>query len=162
MKTNQCIIITMFLTMTFVPNVFAQTKRELKEQKEQAVKEKIVSENYKISVNTAYPRRGRNIQLTSPYSVEIRNDSVMSYLPFYGRAYSIPYGGGDGLIFKAPLAEYKMEMNKKGTAKVTFTARTPEDKFTFNISVFSNGSTSISVNMQNRESISFSGEVEEE
>lgn len=162
MKTNQCIIITMFLTMATVPNVFAQTKRELKEQKEQAVKEKIVSENYKISVNTAYPRRGRNIQLTSTYSVEIRKDSVMSYLPFYGRAYSIPYGGGDGLIFKAPLAEYEMEMNKKGTAKVKFTARTPEDKFTFNISVFSNGSASINVNMQNRESISFSGEVEEE
>lgn len=160
MKTNRCIFIAcMLLATTAVPATFAQSKRELKEQ---AIKEKILSENYKISVNTAYPRRGRNVQLTSPYSVEIRNDSVLSYLPFYGRAYTIPYGGGEGLIFSAPLQEYTMEMNKKGTAKVKFTARNPEDRFTFNISIFSNGSASINVNMQNRESISFSGQVKEE
>lgn len=163
MKTNRCIFIAcVLLATTAIPAAFAQSKRELKEQKEQAVKEKILSENYKISVNTAYPRRGRNVQLTSPYSVEIRNDSVLSYLPFYGRAYTIPYGGGEGLIFSAPLKEYTMEMNKKGTAKVKFTARSPEDRFTFSISIFSNGSASINVNMQNRESISFSGQVDEE
>lgn len=162
MKTNQCIIIMTFLVAAVVPNVFAQSKKEMREQKEQAVKERIVSENYKISVNTAFPRRGRNVQLTSPYSVEIRNDSVLSYLPFYGRAYSVPYGGGNGLIFQAPLTEYIMEMNKKGTAKIKFTTRTPEDKFTFNISIYSNGSAHVHVNMQNRESISFSGEVEAE
>ena len=102
----------------------------------------------------------RTVHLSSPYSVEIRNDSVISYLPFYGRAYSIPDGGGEGLIFQAPLDEYEMEMNKKGTAKVKFTARSPEDKFTFNLTIYSNGSASINVNMQNRESISFSGEME--
>jgi len=37
--------------------------------------------------------------LTSPYSVEIRNDSIISHLPYYGRAYSIPYGGGDSSFF---------------------------------------------------------------
>lgn len=163
MKTNRCIfIVCMLLTITAIPTVFAQSKKELREQKEQAVKDKILSENYKISVNTAYPRRGRNVQLTSPYSLEIRNDSVLSYLPFYGRAYTIPYGGGEGLIFSAPLQEYAMEMNKKGTAKVKFTARSPEDRFTFSVAIYSNGSASINVNMQNRESISFSGQVEVE
>ncbi|WP_455585968.1 DUF4251 domain-containing protein [Bacteroides sp.] len=161
MKTNQCIIILMLLITGGVSSIYAQSKKEIKEQKEQAVKEQIVSENYKINVSTAYPRRGRTVHLSSLYSLEIRNDSVISYLPFYGRAYTIPYGGGEGLIFQAPLDEYNMEMNKKGTAKVEFTARSKEDRFTFNLTIYSNGSASINVNMQNWESISFSGEVEE-
>ena len=138
MKTNQrIIIILMFMMMAGLSDIYAQNKREIKEQREQAIKEQIIAEKYKISVNTAYPRRGRTVHLSSPYSVEIRNDSVISYLPFYGRAYSIPYGGGEGLIFQAPLDEYEMEMNKKGTAKVKFTARSPEDKFTFNLTIYS-------------------------
>lgn len=119
MKTNQrIIIILMFMMMPAYPTFNAQNKREIKEQREQAIKEQIIAEKYKISVNTAYPRRGRTVHLSSPYSVEIRNDSVISYLPFYGRAYSIPYGGGEGLIFQAPLDEYEMEMIKKEQQKL--------------------------------------------
>ena len=132
----------------------------LEEQKTEAGKELIVSENYKIDVNTAMPMRGRSIPLTSLYSLEIRNDSVISYLPYYGRAYSIPYGGGNGLNFKAPLKEYNMKLDKKGNSVITFTARNPEDKFDFRVKVYSNGSTSIDVNMQNRQSISFQGELD--
>lgn len=92
--------------------------------------------------------------------MEIRNDSVISYLPYYGRAYSIPYGGGEGLNFKAPLTDYKLEWDKKETAKIKFSARSEEDRFDFSIDVFSNGSSSIFVNMQNRQSISFQGELD--
>ena len=99
-------------------------------------------------------------QSKSLYSLEIRNDSVISYLPYYGRAYSIPYGGGNGLNFKAPLKEYNMKLDKKGNSVITFTARNPEDKFDFRVKVYSNGSTSIDVNMQNRQSISFQGELD--
>ena len=123
------------------------------------MKELIVSENYKIDVNTAMPMRGRSIPLTSLYSLEIRNDSVISYLPYYGRAYSIPYGGGDGLNFKAVLKEYSMEMDKKGNAVIEFIARNPEDRYEYRVKVFPNGSASIDVNMQNRQSISFQGEL---
>ena len=105
------------------------------------------------------PMRGRSIPLTSSYSLEIRNDSVISYLPYYGRAYSIPYGGGDGLNFKAVLKEYSMEMDKKGNAVIEFIARNPEDRYEYRVKVFPNGSASIDVNMQNRQSISFQGEL---
>lgn len=76
-----------------------------------------------------------------------------------GRAYSIPYGGGDGLNFKAVLKEYSMKMDKKGNAVIEFIARNPEDRYEYRIKVFPNGSASIDVNMQNRQSISFQGEL---
>ena len=143
-----------------IPTLSAQTKKEKKELKKQAVEKLITSGKYKIDVNRALPARGRSVMPTSPYSVEIRNDSIISHLPYYGRAYSIPYGGGEGLNFKAPLTDYKLDWDKKGTAKIKFTARSTEDKFDFDIDIFSNGSSTIFVNMQKRQSINFQGEVD--
>ena len=162
MKMKKQILMLLLALLVGLPTLSAQSKKEKKEQKKEAVKELIVSENYKIDVNTAMPMRGRNISLSSPYSLEIRNDSVISYLPYYGRAYSIPYGGGDGLNFKAILKEYNVEMDKKGNAVIKFVARNPEDRYEFRAQVYTNGEASINVNMQNRQSISFQGELEME
>lgn len=160
MKTKKQFLMLILALLVGLPTISAQSKKEKREQKKEEVKKLIVSENYKIDVNTALPMRGRSIPLTSPYSLEIRNDSVFSYLPYYGRAYSIPYGGGNGLHFKAPLKEYTMDMDRKGNSVIKFTARSPEDKYDFRMKVYSNGSASIDVNMQNRQSISFHGELD--
>lgn len=160
MKTKKQILMLLLALLVGFPTLSAQSKKEKKEQKKEAVKKLIASENYKIDVQTALPMRGHSIPLTSPYSLEIRNDSVISYLPYFGRAYSIPYGGGDGLNFRVPLKEYTMEMDKKGNAVIKFIARNPEDRYEFRAKVYSNGSTSIDVNMQNRQSISFQGELD--
>ena len=162
MRTKKQIFMLLLALLVGIPTLSAQSKKEKKEQKKETVKKLIESENYKIDVNTAMPMRGRSIPLTSPYSLEIRNDSVISYLPYFGRAYSIPYGGGDGLDFKAPLKEYDMKMDKKGNAVIEFVARNPEDRYEFRAKVYTNGEASINVNMQNRQSISFQGELEME
>ena len=162
MRTKKQIFMLLLALLVGIPTLSAQSKKEKKEQKKEAVKKLIESENYKIDVRTAMPMRGRSIPLTSPYSLEIRNDSVISYLPYFGRAYSIPYGGGDGLDFKAPLKEYDMKMDKKGNAVIEFVARNPEDRYEFRAKVYTNGEASINVNMQNRQSISFQGELEME
>ena len=91
MKTIRMIFLLLLMAVTGVPALSAQTRKEKKEMKQKAVKELVLSEKYKIDVNRAIPATGRSVSLTSPYSVEIRNDSVISYLPYYGRAYSIPY-----------------------------------------------------------------------
>ena len=160
MKKKKQIFMLLLALLVGLPTLSAQSKQEKKEQKKEAVKKLIASENYKIDVRTAMPMRGRSIPLTSPYSLEIRNDSVISYLPYFGRAYSIPYGGGDGLNFRARLKEYDMKMDKKGNAVIEFVARNPEDRYEFRAKVFPNGSASIDVNMQNRQSISFQGELD--
>lgn len=157
------IIRSVILLLLFAANALAlsaQTSKEKKEQEKQELKEMIDSQDYKIDVRMAHPVGGRAVSLTSSYSLAIRNDSVFSNLPYYGRAYSIPYGGGDGLNFKVPLQDYSLDMDKKGTAKIKLVARNSEDRFTFNIRIFNDGSASINVNMQNRQSISYRGDVE--
>lgn len=160
MKAKKQFLMLLLALLVGIPTLSAQSKKEKKEQKKEAVKKLIVSENYKINVTTASPMRGRSVPLTSSYSLEIRNDSIFSYLPYYGRAYSIPYGGGNGLIFKAPIKEYTMSLDKKGNARIEFSARNPEDHYQFSVKVFDNGSANVDVIMQNRQAISFLGELD--
>lgn len=161
MKTRKNILMFAIATMLIgVPSLpAAKNKQKTKERMKETVKKEITSGNYKIEVNTAIPMRGGNIILSSRYSLEIKNDSVFSYLPYYGRAYSIPYGGGNGLDFQAPIKEYKMKVDKKGTAHIKLATRSPEDLFEYHIKIFNNGSTTINVSMQNRESINFIGDL---
>lgn len=91
-----------------------------------------------------------------------RNDSVISYLLYFGQGYSIPYGGGNGLNFRVSIKEYDMKMDKKGNTVIEFIARNPEDRYEFRAKVYPNGEASINVNMQSRQSISFQGELEME
>ena len=79
MKTRKQILMLLLVMLAGIPTLSAQTKKEKKEQKKEAVRQLIVSEDYKIDVNTAMPMRGRSIPLTSQYSLQIRNDSV--FLP---------------------------------------------------------------------------------
>lgn len=161
MKTKRFLVITCLTLCIGSVTVVAQSKQNKKQEKENAIKELVESGNYKIDVTMANPQRGKSIMLTSPYSLEVRNDSVISQLPFYGRAYSIPYGGGDGLMFKAPLEQYEVVYNtKKKRIEVKMKAKTSEDTFEYNFDIYYNGSSRINVNMQNRESISYSGEID--
>ncbi len=89
MKTKKQILMLLLALLVGFPTLSAQSKKEKKEQKKEAVKKLIASENYKIDVQTALPMRGRSIPLTSPYSLEIRNDSVISYLPYFGRGATV-------------------------------------------------------------------------
>lgn len=137
----------------------AQSRKEKKEQKKEAVVRSIRSGHYKIDVQTALPKSGPSVPLSARFSLEIRNDSVLSDLPYFGRAYSIPYGGGDGLQFSAPVQGYTVEIDKKGTADIRFMVRNSEDQYEFSTKIYSNGSTSIQVNMQRRQSINFHGQL---
>lgn len=137
----------------------AQSRKKKKEQKKEAVVRSIRSGHYKIDVQTALPMSGPSVPLSARFSLEIRNDSVFSDLPYFGRAYSIPYGGGDGLQFSAPVQDYTVEIDKKGTAEIRFMVRNSEDQYEFSTKIYSNGSTSIQVNMQRRQSINFHGQL---
>lgn len=58
MKMKKQILMLLLALLVGLPTLSAQSKKEKKEQKKEAVKELIVSENYKIDVNTAMPMRG--------------------------------------------------------------------------------------------------------
>ena len=140
-------------------SLYSQNKKERKEQKAKEIKEMIENGRFTIEVDRALPMGGRTVHLTTPYSLEMRGDSAISYLPYFGRAYSLPYGGGDGMRFEESITDYQSTFDKKGTARIKFVARTKEDTFRFDVQVFSNGSAIISVTPTNRQNITYQGEL---
>ena len=160
MKANKLFILASFFLSSSLTPIAAQSKKEKKQQTEQAVREAVDAKTYKINVDRVMPMKGGSKHLTSDYSLEIRNDSVYSYLPYFGVAYNVPYGGGKGLNFSAPLSEYTSAYNKKGNAKITLKVRNEEDNYLYNITIYPNGSSNIQVTPTNRQSISFSGEMD--
>lgn len=161
MKTSKLILLGLICMIATVP-ASAQSRNEKKAQIERAVKEAIDSQTYKINVDRMQPMRGGSRTLTTNYSLQVRNDSVYSYLPYFGVAYNVPYGGGKGLVFSEPITEYKTKELKKGKMQIDFKTRSEGDNYEYSLTIYPNGSTTIHVQASNRQSISYTGDMEVE
>ena len=122
------------------------------------VKVALTERNYKISVDRMYTMRGGSKSVSSSYSVEVRNDSLFSYLPFFGRAYQVPYGGGKGLNFSERIGSYRESLVNR-RRHIEINVKNDEDSYLYVIDVFDNGNSDIVVQAQQRERISYSGEM---
>lgn len=115
---------------------------------------------YKIAIDRMYPMRGSSRQVSFGYSVEVRNDTLISYLPYFGRAYNVPYGGGKGLNFTAPIGSYQEYKKRNGQRYIEIGVANDEDTYFYTIEVFDNGSSSVDVRARQRERISYSGNLD--
>lgn len=158
MKTKWQIFIVLVAVLVEIPTLFAQSKTE---QRAEAVKKIITSRDYRIGVNTYINlHRDREPILLdeSDNSIEIRNDSIFSNLLYLEQA-DIPYRRGAELYFQALLKNYAMDINKKGNARIKFSANTTIGNCSFYITVYPNGSASIYITLQQGKSVNFLGEL---
>ena len=110
---------------------------------------------------SAHPTGGAPINLSSPYSLKVNGDTVVSYLPFFGRAYSVPYGGGKGLNFTGKVISYETSRNKK-EYNIKMGVDSDEDQYIYYIDVYENGRAVILVASKNRSNITFYGEMDDQ
>lgn len=116
--------------------------------------------DYKIAISRMYPMKGSSRSVSYGYSVEVRNDSLISYLPYFGGAYNVPYGGGKGLNFSERIGSYRESQKNNGERQIEINVTNEEDTYIYLIKVFSNGNSSIDVTSRQRDHISYSGELE--
>jgi hypothetical protein len=135
--------------------------KEEKAAREAAIRGAVEKHEYIIDVNRMTPMKSGSKTLTSAYSITIKGDTIVSYLPYFGEAYSIPYGGGKGLNFKAKITGYNQMFDSKGKAIIKVDTRNEEDQYHYFIEIFPDGLTSINVRSNKRQSISFHGTASE-
>lgn len=157
---NVIIVIIAALTLASCSTADKVARDERRREKAGMVAESIESGRYRVGIRTAYPIRVAAVQVTGDYGLEVSGDSVTVYLPYFGRGYTLPYGGGKGLNFKALTTEYDVRKMKRGRTRVEFSTRNDEDTYRFTVDVFDNGQVSIDVQPQQRSRISYSGELE--
>lgn len=153
------IIIFMTAAMISSCSVSKSVRTESTDAVNQEVKTKIDNKRFVIDVNMALPSSGKSVALSSCYDVKIAGDSVYCHLPYFGRAYSLPYGGGEGLVFKGLTTDYRLTQGRRGSTNISFNIRTSEDKYRFIMDVFSSGSSVITVQPTNKQTITFNGQM---
>lgn len=158
MKTFYVILVTVIFSFTIV-GAQTLTKKEKREQREKVMKELIDSNRFVISVDKATPSKGKMRILSSDYTFEMHGDSVNSYLPFFGRAYSVDYGSTDGGIKFDELYQDYTKKEKKGRYEISFKVRTTKDTYDVNLSIGFSGYASIGIRSNNKSYISFGGQV---
>jgi len=141
-----------------------KSKKELRAEKKakqiEEIKALVNSKTFVFDATTVNPMKGRTRNLTTDYDVKITKDSIYSYLPYFGVAYTASYGGIDSpMIFEKPFETYDMENTKNGY-NVTVSVKNGNDRLEFNFYISETGSTSLNVSSVNRQSISYNGNLE--
>ena len=135
------------------------TKAEREAAITRQVQEGLDTRHYTIAVDWMKPLGGMAQHVSSNYELKVNGDEVDSYLPYVGEAYRLPYGGGKGLNFKGKIENYSINYLTSNRSHIEFTVNNGEDVYYFRIDVFNNGKSIIDIIAQDRDAISFDGEM---
>jgi len=132
-----------------------------KAQQTAQITEKVESQDYTFIPQTALPTRGKSISLNYSYYLKVRNDTVSVYLPFFGRAYTAPNPGeSGGISFTSTDFEYTISEKKKGSWNAYIKINDDTKGYKLNLQIGDNGYSTLSVQDNTREPMSFYGRVE--
>ena len=129
-----------------------------KAQIEQTVQDQLTAKDYTVLIQLMIPPVGAS-RAVSNYSVKVSGDTLVSYLPYIGRAYNLPYGGGKGLDFTAKIGHYHDQVLQDGNHNIIINLSNGEDIFVYNLNVSPSGSAFLTVSSRNRQTISYTGEL---
>lgn len=141
----------------------SKEKAARKTEQTERVKAALAERHYKIEVNAMADQsktdENRSPQLRNRYSLEVRNDSLISFLPQYGYNHILSEAGVGwrGLILKEPISSYQEKLTKKGKRQIEISVENDHDTLVFAIEMSANGHSYISVRSHRRERISYSG-----
>jgi hypothetical protein len=146
-----------------------QTTREQRQAAKTArIKKMIDDVHFVFKANYANPQGGGNRPLTSDYDLKVVKDSVIAYLPYFGRAYVAPEPGTTegGIKFTSTNFKYDAKQGKKGGWQIVIKPRDHDitnwrDVQQLILNISTGGYASLQVLSSNRSPISFDGELED-
>ena len=158
------IIIALMFTIVKVEAQEGKSKKQLREEKKaqqiEDTKSIVESGTFVFKATTANPMGSSSINLSTEYDVRVTRDSIYSYMPYYGRAYTASYGGTDSpMHFNNKFETINIEETKKGYL-VKVVVKNGNDRLEYNFNISETGSVSLNVNSTNRQSISYFGNLE--
>ncbi len=117
--------------------------------------------SFRIAVHRMLPQQYSPRELSYGYELAVRNDTVFCYLPYVGRIYQ-PVFDNDGLMFKAPLRDFKQTELKRKAVRVDFTTSRLNVIYRFRVTVEPDGRCWVRLTPSNGQSVSYEGELSED
>ncbi|MBK7559587.1 MAG: DUF4251 domain-containing protein [Chitinophagaceae bacterium] len=123
------------------------------------VKMIVESQNFVFNAEVANPARGGTRQLSAGYDLTVTKSKIVAYLPFFGRAQTLPVdAAGGGIRFTSTNFEYKVVPNRKGWL-ITITIKDVSNVQQLYLTVYDNGKAGLDVMNIHRDDISFRGYI---
>jgi hypothetical protein len=156
-KYLRFLLITFWSLVIFSPSGFAQ-KNKKNDAKKMAFKNMVDSQHFVFEAQTVTPLRGNFRNLTSQYDVRVTKDSLISYLPYFGQAYSVPLNQTkSSLDFTSTNFSYSVAPYKSDGWYITIKPKDKTQIQQYYFTVFNNGKASLSVISTSKDQISFNG-----
>ena len=129
----------------------------------QEMEKLVAGRHFQIEINRVYPQYGFDVSRFNPTGSILVQDSVArGHLPFFGRAYSLPYGENGGIDFDNTMQRVSIKTVKRRKEKIivmSFSVRGTYDVYQMTIEAASNGTCSVSLNSNQRAQISYGGTI---
>ena len=124
------------------------------------VKLLIESKRFEFKVQTILPLSGTVRQSTGEYDIRLQGDTLISDLPYFGRAYSAPMPGErGGFNFTSTRFSYNAKTKKKGGWEILIQPKDVKDIREYFLTVSEKGYASLRVTSNSRQPISYSGVI---
>jgi hypothetical protein len=157
---------SIFVLMLVIVNAKAQqTAKQIKQQEKAAsIKNKINQQTYTFEAQYEQPLRGGQRYLTSEYDLRVKKDSVIAWLPYFGRVYmDVPYNPtDDGIKFSSTKFDYKITEKKKGGWIIAIVLHDVRRTQNLLLDVSTNGSATLQATSNSRDPITFLGYIKED
>jgi hypothetical protein len=154
-------ILTVLISALFIACSGPQILTAEENANASTIRSKVETKNFVFQAQSASPQGGRFIQLTSPYDVRIKNDTLVTFLPYFGRAFVAPINPAEGGIrFNSTSFDYTVENRKKGGWNVLITPQDARDVRLLQFIITETGNATLQVLSNNRQPITFNGFIE--
>lgn len=155
------VVLTVSMALALANCASQQEKAERRMKMRQTVEEAVAKRQLHIGIISMNTLRYGARTVTSDFFLELRGDTLRSYLPYLGQAHQAPFTSPSiGLNFEAPILHYIESQPKSNLYRLEMNVKTEEDTYYYMVELFDTGEAFINVRSQNRDPISFSGAME--
>ena len=128
-------------------------------QDKASIREAIESKSFTFLARSASPMRGSQVNLSAGYDIRIKGDTLISVLPYYGRAHTATVNPGGGIRFTSTDFTYKMERDDKGW-NIRIRPNDQREVRDLFLHVSPDGFANLQVTQLSRDAITFYGTIE--
>ncbi len=138
-------------------------RKLLQKKKEFAVTDSVIqSKSFTFDADNAVSSDGLQIELTTHIAyINILNDTVVTDLPYFGRAYNVTSDNPElGIKFDTQLLDFEVQKDTvKYSFDISFQAKTEFDNYKCTMVIYYGGSANLSIISNNRALIRYNGKI---
>jgi hypothetical protein len=159
MKAASRYILFLIIGLSVLKTSVAQ-KAGKDDQKKADVQNLVQSKHFVFVAQSALPQSGRLINLTSICDLKVKGDTLVSDLPFFGRAYVAPIDPTDaGIQFSSTNYTYSKKDRTNGGWDILIEPKNAQDVRQMSLKISELGYASLQVTSNNRQAMSYNGYI---